>query len=218
MTYNELLANRVREFLITSEDNIVEKRMFGGLCFMVNDKMLVGVEAERMMVRVGPEVYEEALEREGCTPMDFTGKVMKGFVFVDADVLASNKELSWWINVALAYNRVAKASKKAGKKPTVTKVAAPKKATGGSPAKKAAAASKVKGKAAAGKAASANKVKAPGKKTPVKKSASPKKAAKKSVAPRGTSPKKSAAKTPAQKAAAPKKVAAKKTSVKGRKR
>ena len=112
MAFNEKLADRVRELLITQAKNIEEKRMFGGLCFMVNDRMCVGIESERMMVRLDPAVYEEALEKEGCTPMDFTGKVMKGYVFVDADSLNSKKKLTYWIDLAMAYNKIARPSKK----------------------------------------------------------------------------------------------------------
>ncbi len=86
--------------------------MFGGLCFMVNNKMCVGVEQERMMVRLDPARYEEVMEMEGCHPMDFTGKSMKGFLFVDAAALTTQKKLSYWIGLALDYNAVAKASKK----------------------------------------------------------------------------------------------------------
>ena len=91
--------------------------MFGGLCFMVNDKMCVGVEKERLMVRLDPEKYDEALEKEGCTPMDFSGKPMKGFVFVSIDALTTKKKLEYWIKLALEYNSIAKASKKKSKKP-----------------------------------------------------------------------------------------------------
>ena len=86
--------------------------MFGGLCFMVNDKMCVGVEQDRMMVRLNPEGYEELLEKEGVTPMDFTGKVMKGYVFVDIDALNTKSKLEYWISLALDYNKIAKAAKK----------------------------------------------------------------------------------------------------------
>jgi TfoX/Sxy family transcriptional regulator of competence genes len=110
--FDETLADRVRELIAASAKKIEEKRMFGGLCFMVNGKMCVGVEQERLMLRIGPEVYEEALEKEGCMPMDFTGKVMKGYVFVDKDVLATKKQLSYWMQLALDFNKVAKASKK----------------------------------------------------------------------------------------------------------
>jgi TfoX/Sxy family transcriptional regulator of competence genes len=112
MSYNEKLADRVREIIALTHDKVEEKKMFGGLCFMVNDKMCVGIEKERMMVRLDPLVYEEALEKEGCTPMDFTGKVMKGYVFVDAAVLNTNKKLDHWVQLALDFNKKAKASKK----------------------------------------------------------------------------------------------------------
>lgn len=112
MSYNEKLADRVREIIALTHDKVEEKKMFGGLCFMVNDKMCLGVEKERMMVRLNPAVYEEVLEKEGCTPMDFTGKVMKGYVFVDAAVLNTNKKLDYWVQLALDFNKKAKASKK----------------------------------------------------------------------------------------------------------
>ena len=79
---------------------------------MVDDKMCVGVEQERLMVRLDPERYEEAMEREGCKPMDFTGRIMKGYVFVDAAVLDKKKELEYWVGLALEYNKRAKASPK----------------------------------------------------------------------------------------------------------
>lgn len=86
--------------------------MFGGLCFMVNDKMCVGVEQERLMVRLDPEKYDEAMEKEGCRPMDFTGKIMKGYVFVDREALNTKKKLEYWVNLALAFNSKAKSSRK----------------------------------------------------------------------------------------------------------
>lgn len=112
MAYNEKLADNVREMIAETETNIEEKKMFGGLCFMVNDKMCIGVEQERLMVRLDPARYNEVMEKDGCKPMDFTGKVMKGFVFVDADVLTSKKKLSYWVTLALKYNKIAKPSKK----------------------------------------------------------------------------------------------------------
>jgi TfoX/Sxy family transcriptional regulator of competence genes len=112
MAYDEKLADRVRELVAEKHKNIEEKKMFGGLCFMVNEKMCVGVERERLMLRIDPEKYEEQLEKEGCRPMDFTGKPMKGYVFVDKDVLTTKKQLQYWINLALEYNKIAKPSKK----------------------------------------------------------------------------------------------------------
>ena len=112
MAYDEKLADRVRERIAETHENIEEKKLFGGLCFMVNDKMCVGVEKERLMLRIDPGKYEEVMEKEGCQPMDFTGKPMKGFVFVDKEVLRTKKQLDYWIGLALEYNKVAKASKK----------------------------------------------------------------------------------------------------------
>jgi TfoX/Sxy family transcriptional regulator of competence genes len=112
MAYNEKLANNVRELIALTHKNVEEKAMFGGLCFMVNDKMCVGVEKERLMVRLNPDKYDEAMEKEGCTPMDFTGRIMKGYVFVDAAVLTTKKKLDYWVQLALEYNKIAKASKK----------------------------------------------------------------------------------------------------------
>src|ERR1700741_5273004 len=108
MAFNQNLADRTREIISLTHKNIEEKKMFGGLCFMVNDKMCVGVEQDRLMVRLDPEVYEEVLEKDGCAPMDFTGKVMKGYVFVDKDVLLTKKQLEYWIKLALDYNKISK--------------------------------------------------------------------------------------------------------------
>ena len=112
MAYNEKLADMTRELIAQTHKNVEEKAMFGGLCFMVNDKMCVGVEKERLMVRLDPAKYEEVMEKDGCKPMDFTGRVMKGYVFVDADVLTTKKKLDYWVTLALEYNKIAKASKK----------------------------------------------------------------------------------------------------------
>ena len=112
MAYNEKLADRVRERISEAHQSVEEKKMFGGLCFMVNDKMCIGVEKERLMLRIDPEKYDDVLEKEGCKPMDFSGKAMKGFVFVDNDVLHTKKQLDYWIGLALEYNKMAKPSKK----------------------------------------------------------------------------------------------------------
>lgn len=112
MAYNEKLANMTREQIALTHVNVEEKAMFGGLCFMVNDKMCVGVEKERLMVRLNPAKYEEVIEKDGCHAMDFTGRVMKGYVFVDAVVLNTKKKLEYWIKLALEFNKIAKASKK----------------------------------------------------------------------------------------------------------
>jgi TfoX/Sxy family transcriptional regulator of competence genes len=116
MPYDQKLASRVREMILLTHQNIIEKAMFGGLCFMVNDKMCVGVEADRLMIRLNPDKYDEVMEMDGCHPMDFTGRVMKGYVFVDKEMLTRKKELVFWINLALEYNAIARVSKKKKKK------------------------------------------------------------------------------------------------------
>ena len=92
--------------------------MMGGLCFMVDDKMCVGVEKARLMVRIDPEVHEKALGMKGAAPMDFTGRPMRGFVFVDAKAVASDPDLDKWLDLALEFNPRAKSSKTKGKSKT----------------------------------------------------------------------------------------------------
>src|SRR5438034_329760 len=112
MPYDEALADRVRSLIGRTQKNVEEKPMFGGLCFMVNDKMCVGVSKDRLMVRLDPALYDDVLKRPGCRPMDFTGRVMKGFVFVDSSALDEEDDLEYWIALALDYNKTAKPSKK----------------------------------------------------------------------------------------------------------
>ena len=121
MSYNEKLADRVREIISLTHKNVEEKKMFGGLCFMVNDKMCVGVEQQRLMVRFEPSLTDEVMEKEGCNPMDFTGRIMKGYVFVDIEQLTTKKKLEYWVTLALDYNKIAKASKKKLKKNSIWK-------------------------------------------------------------------------------------------------
>jgi TfoX/Sxy family transcriptional regulator of competence genes len=82
MAYSENLANRIREHL-QHTPNVEEKPMMGGLTFMVNDKMCVGIIKEEMMCRIDPKLHEEAVEKRGCRTMDFTKRPMKGYVLID---------------------------------------------------------------------------------------------------------------------------------------
>jgi TfoX/Sxy family transcriptional regulator of competence genes len=115
MAYNEKLANLARELIAETHRSVEEKAMFGGLCFMVNDKMCLGVLQDKLMVRLDPARYDEVIEKEGCGPMDFTGREMKGFVFVDASGVNTGRKLNYWVQLALEYNKIAKASKKKNK-------------------------------------------------------------------------------------------------------
>jgi TfoX/Sxy family transcriptional regulator of competence genes len=86
--------------------------MMGGLTFMVNDKMCVGVIKDEMMCRIDPSFHEKALEMKGCRTMDFTIRPMIGYVLVDESGMKTNKEFDFWINLALEFNKIAKSSKR----------------------------------------------------------------------------------------------------------
>lgn len=116
MAYDTGLAARVRQWFHRQGVAVEEKRMMGGLCFMVKGKMCLGVESQRLMVRLDLAVYETALQRPGCTPMDFTGRPMKGFVWVNLDALSTERSLNEWAALALEFNPRAKASKPAKKR------------------------------------------------------------------------------------------------------
>jgi len=109
MAYNEILADRIREWLAFLP-NIQEKAMMGGLTFMYNDKMCVGVFGEEMMCRVDPEIHEKLIEKRGCRTMDFTNKPMMGYVMIDETGMASHADFEYWINLSLDYNPKAKSS------------------------------------------------------------------------------------------------------------
>lgn len=92
--------------------NVEEKHMFGGTCYMLNNKMCVGVVKDEMMCRIGPGAYEEALERKGCREMIFTGKPMRGYVYVGEEGMKTKKDFDYWIDLCIAFNKEAKAAKK----------------------------------------------------------------------------------------------------------
>jgi len=111
MAYDLKLANRIREAL-QDLTNIEEKEMMGGLTFMVNDKMCVGIIKDKMMCRIDPAFHETAIEMTGCRTMDFTKRPMKGYVLVDDTGMKTQKEFDYWINLSLIFNNKAKSSKK----------------------------------------------------------------------------------------------------------
>lgn len=116
MAYDENLADRIRHILQEKEADFYEKKMFGGLVFMVDDKMCVGIVKEELMARIGTDGYEEALQRKGAKAMTFTGRSMKGYVFVEEHGMESDTDLAYWIQLTLDFNPFAKASKKRKKK------------------------------------------------------------------------------------------------------
>ncbi len=116
MPYNESLADRVRQTFSQRHVIPVEKKMMGGLCFMVAGKMCIGITKDSLMVRLDPVEYESALSRAGCREMDFTGRPMRGFVFVGAEGFDVQTDLNWWIDRALDYNPRAPISAKKKRK------------------------------------------------------------------------------------------------------
>lgn len=111
MAYSEKLANRIRE-RFSELRNVVEKEMMGGLTFMYNGKMCVGIIKDELMCRIDPAFHEEAVEKTGCRTMDFTKRPMIGYVLIDESGMKSKKDFDYWINLSLDFNKKAKASKK----------------------------------------------------------------------------------------------------------
>jgi TfoX/Sxy family transcriptional regulator of competence genes len=104
VAYDEKLAERIREVL-KRRRGVSEKKMFGGLAFMVKGHMVCGVIGDDLMVRVGPEAYEAALKKAGARPMDFTGRPMKGMVYVGPRGHKRAPSLKTWVEQGLSYAR-----------------------------------------------------------------------------------------------------------------
>ena len=115
MAFNQNLVDRIRESLVNVK-KVEEKNMFGGVCFMVDGKMCVGVVADEMMCRIDPNMDEIVLKKRGCRQMDFTGKPMKGYVFVSDEGMRTKEAFEYWVGLCLEFNSRAKASKKKSKK------------------------------------------------------------------------------------------------------
>ncbi|MBY5163617.1 TfoX/Sxy family protein [Salsipaludibacter albus] len=101
MAIDEDLANRVREVLGRTELPVREQRMFGGLAFMVRGHMACGILGEDLMVRVGKDGYDEALDQPNARVMDFTGRPSTGIVFVDAEGTTADDDLAAWVGRGL---------------------------------------------------------------------------------------------------------------------
>ena len=101
MAYDEALAERIRDRL-TEMPGVTDKRMFGGIAFMTDGNMTVGVTGDDLMVRVGPDATEEALAQPGARPFDMTGRPMRGWVVVDGAEL-DDDVLSEWIERARSF-------------------------------------------------------------------------------------------------------------------
>ena len=106
MAYSEKLADRIRTRL-AQLPRIEEKKMMGGLTFMYNDKMCVGIIEDELMCRIDP-----AIQKTGCRTMDFTKRPMKGYVLIDESGMKTQGDFNYWIDLALDFNKKAKSSKK----------------------------------------------------------------------------------------------------------
>ncbi len=116
MGYDEKTADRVRRILSTRGD-VIEKKMFGGLCFMVNGNMCCGLTSTAFMVRVGPERYGEALAQPHARPMDFTGRPLTGMVYVDPAGYKTDAALAKWVRRGVAFVSVLPPKKSGAARP-----------------------------------------------------------------------------------------------------
>ena len=102
MQFDETLAHRLRP-LFQGNFKVAEKKMFGGLAFMVNGHMCCGIVGKNLVVRTGPEAFDQALKRPHASPMDFTGRPMKGFVYVAPAGYHSARDLKFWTKLGLDF-------------------------------------------------------------------------------------------------------------------
>jgi hypothetical protein len=117
MAYDEYLAERIQLVFKEKRISVEARKMMGALCFMVNDKMCCGIHIHKktneslLMARIGEKVYEKELAKPECLPMDFTGRPMKGYIFVTPDGFDMDEDLSYWIQLCIDFNPLAKSSK-----------------------------------------------------------------------------------------------------------
>ncbi len=116
MAYNEYLQERIDSILNDKKVNFEARKMMGGLCYMINDKMCLGIVKDDFMARVGVDAYEELIQRKGARPMDFTKRPMKGYIFVAPEGVDYEADLEFWVQKCLDFNPLAVASKKRKKK------------------------------------------------------------------------------------------------------
>lgn len=118
MAYDEYLADRIKRTLKELGADYTSKNMMGGHMFSLDDKMLCGIHIDKkfgdslLMARIGEEAYAREIEKENVLPMDFTGRPMKGYIFVTPDGFDMDDDLAYWLQLAIDFNPLAKASKK----------------------------------------------------------------------------------------------------------
>lgn len=112
MAYDTHLQERIDRIFADRKLEYRHLKMMGGLCYMLDEKMCVGIIKNQLMARVGPNNYEQCLLKDGCSEMNFTARAMKGYVFVDQEALDLDSELEFYIDLFITYNPDAKRSKK----------------------------------------------------------------------------------------------------------
>ena len=112
MAYDTYLADRISQHLNSKGIPFEEKKMFGGLAIMVNNKMCTGIIKDELMIRTDPDRTDEVLSKDGCRPMDFAKRPMKGYFNVSPEYLDSEDSLEYWIGLCLEFNPKARSSKK----------------------------------------------------------------------------------------------------------
>lgn len=111
MAYSEALAYRVREALAHLPE-VEEKRMFGELAFLVNGKMCINVGQDRIMCRIDPAIHEEAIAKAGVETVKMQARNLRGYVYVGEDAIKTKQDFDYWVEIALDFNKIAKASRK----------------------------------------------------------------------------------------------------------
>ncbi len=110
MAYDEYLRDRIHRIIQSKNVLFFEKKMMGGLVFMVNDKMCCGIHIDKkygdsvLMAKIGEEAYKEEIKKEVCLPMDFTGRPMKGFIYITPNGFDMDEDLEYWVQLALDFN------------------------------------------------------------------------------------------------------------------
>lgn len=118
MAFDEMIVQRIRNFMLERSVDCLEKKMFSGICFMVDNKMCCGTHVDKdtgesvLLCRIGEHVYQKALEENDVLPMNFTGKVMKGYIYVTENGIRDKQKLEYWLQLCLDFNPLAQKSKK----------------------------------------------------------------------------------------------------------
>jgi TfoX/Sxy family transcriptional regulator of competence genes len=115
MAYNEKLTQRIRDAL-SHVSRVEEKRMFRGVTFMVNGKMCITAGDDKIMCRIDPSIHDEAIKRKGTVTVRMKEREYRGYVYVHQDVIKTKAALDYWVDLALAFNKIAKAAKRVKRK------------------------------------------------------------------------------------------------------